>query len=73
VQQVGRGGPGEQHTGGLGKVSVDGLANTLDAGTVMAVVYPLVICQATTSSPIAPLPEASSVADPSAVTTPATS
>jgi hypothetical protein len=45
-----------------GKVSVDGLANTLDAGTLIAVVYPPLIRQATASSPLAPLPEASSVA-----------
>ena len=65
-------GPGEQEVGRLGKVSAGGLANASDAEVVIAVVYSPVTW-ATTSSPGAPPPDASSVSGPSACTMPATS
>ena len=64
--------PTSRRLAASGKLSVEGLANTLDAEVVIAVVYPPVTW-ATTSSPAAPPPDASSVSGPSAVTTPATS
>ena len=65
--------PASRRLAASGKVSVDGLANTLDAEVVSTVVYPPSTMEATTSFPAAPPPDASSVSGPSAVTTPATS
>ena len=64
--------PASRRLAASGKVSVEGLPNTPDAEVVIAVVYPPVTW-ATTSSPGAPPPDASSVSRPSACTMPATS